>query len=142
LGAIDTLNEVARWNDLSDQRRRRLVERFGEGLLVNRRNASLAGYDWVRDDWTIVPRSYFRGRAMGGPVTAGTPYWVGERGRPELFVPSTNGSVVPQGRVGGTVIHQTNYITVKLDELQEMVEAGRFVRDLGQTRTLYTGEAF
>ncbi len=32
------------------------------------------------------------GRATGGPVSPGRPYWVGERG-PELFVPSSAGSV-------------------------------------------------
>ena len=31
---------------------------------------------------------------MGGPVTAGVPYIVGEH-RPELFVPDTNGRIVP-----------------------------------------------
>lgn len=35
-----------------------------------------------------------QGRAIGGPVTAGTPYVVGEQG-PELFVPNSNGSIVP-----------------------------------------------
>jgi len=34
-------------------------------------------------------------RAAGGPVTAGQPYIVGEH-RPELFVPNTNGVIVPQ----------------------------------------------
>ena len=38
-------------------------------------------------------RSKFGGfRAMGGPVTAGTSYVVGERG-PELFTPKSSGSV-------------------------------------------------
>jgi hypothetical protein len=32
------------------------------------------------------------GRATGGPVSAGRPYMVGERG-PELFVPGSNGRV-------------------------------------------------
>ncbi|GAA4781213.1 hypothetical protein GCM10023219_31820 [Stakelama sediminis] len=32
------------------------------------------------------------GRATGGPVSPNRPYWVGERG-PELFVPTTSGSV-------------------------------------------------
>jgi phage-related minor tail protein len=32
------------------------------------------------------------GRATGGPVSPGRPYWVGERG-PELFVPTASGSV-------------------------------------------------
>jgi hypothetical protein len=38
------------------------------------------------------------GRAMGGPVYAGTPYVVGEH-RPELFVPNQNGWIHPS--VGG-----------------------------------------
>lgn len=33
------------------------------------------------------------GRSHGGPVSAGRPYWVGERG-PELFVPGAGGRVV------------------------------------------------
>lgn len=40
------------------------------------------------------------GRATGGPVTAGRPYLVGERG-PELFVPSGFGRVEPSGTGGG-----------------------------------------
>ena len=35
------------------------------------------------------------GRAIGGPVTAGRPYIVGER-RPELFVPNVSGRIVPR----------------------------------------------
>ena len=33
-------------------------------------------------------------RASGGPVTAGKPYLVGER-RPEIFVPNTSGTILP-----------------------------------------------
>lgn len=39
-------------------------------------------------------------RAMGGPVTAGRPYVVGESG-PELFVPNRNGGIVPNNQMGG-----------------------------------------
>jgi hypothetical protein len=46
------------------------------------------------------------GRAMGGPVSAGTAYVVGERG-PELFVPGSSGSIVPNGAGGGTTINLT-----------------------------------
>ncbi|HEY0281405.1 MAG TPA: phage tail tape measure C-terminal domain-containing protein [Rhizomicrobium sp.] len=35
-------------------------------------------------------------RAAGGPVEAGSAYLVGERG-PELFVPSANGAIAPNG---------------------------------------------
>jgi hypothetical protein len=40
------------------------------------------------------------GRAGGGPVSAWTPYMVGERGR-ELFVPQTPGTIVPNGALAG-----------------------------------------
>lgn len=43
------------------------------------------------------------GRQMGGQVTAGTPYLVGEAG-PELFIPSRSGQIVADGGMGaGTV---------------------------------------
>lgn len=38
-----------------------------------------------------------RGRATGGWVNAGTPYWVGERG-PELMIPHTSGTILPTHR--------------------------------------------
>lgn len=42
-------------------------------------------------------------RAAGGPVSAGSPYMVGERG-PELFVPGRSGTIVPNNALsaGGT----------------------------------------
>jgi TP901 family phage tail tape measure protein len=40
------------------------------------------------------------GKALGGPVSAGTPYMVGERG-PELFMPSRGGSIIPNNALGG-----------------------------------------
>jgi hypothetical protein len=40
------------------------------------------------------------GKAGGGPVSAGRTYLVGERGM-ELFRPNTNGSIVPNNRLGG-----------------------------------------
>ena len=41
------------------------------------------------------------GMAGGGPVSAGAPHIVGERG-PELFVPNTAGRIVPNSRMGGS----------------------------------------
>jgi len=40
------------------------------------------------------------GRASGGSVTGGTTYLVGEQG-PELFTPSSSGSIIPNSRMGG-----------------------------------------
>lgn len=42
----------------------------------------------------------WQGRASGGDVTAGHPYMVGEHG-PEPFIPPTNGTIIPNGAMGG-----------------------------------------
>lgn len=42
-------------------------------------------------------------RAIGGPVSGGSPYLVGERG-PELFIPGTSGAIVPNGALAGVTI--------------------------------------
>lgn len=48
-------------------------------------------------------------RAKGGPITAGKPYMVGERG-PELIVPSRNANVIPNDQLsaGGVTVIQNN----------------------------------
>lgn len=40
------------------------------------------------------------GKALGGPVAAGVPYMVGERGS-ELFVPQQNGTIIPNNQLSG-----------------------------------------
>ena len=47
------------------------------------------------------------GRAMGGPIAAGTPYLVGERG-PELIVPRNSGTVIPNNQMGGGITNIVN----------------------------------
>lgn len=66
------------------------------------------------------------GRAFGGPVLANRAYMVGERG-PELFVPGSNGGVVPNGRFsGGWSGTVTNHFTGNLmtPEFWAMIQAG------------------
>jgi hypothetical protein len=76
----------------------------------------------INKDWStvvnIIPFTQSpRHRASGGPVIAGQPYIVGER-RPELFVPSENGRIVPQVPSGaratgsGVDAEQTTYRAV------------------------------
>jgi hypothetical protein len=58
---------------------------------------------------SIISRgSSITGKAIGGPVLAGTPYLVGENG-PELFMPGQSGAIAPNGRFGGSTINL--YIT-------------------------------
>jgi ribosomal protein L12E/L44/L45/RPP1/RPP2 len=48
-------------------------------------------------------------RADGGPVTAGVPYLVGERG-PELFVAPRSGSIIPNDQMGMGVRQVNNFV--------------------------------
>lgn len=48
-------------------------------------------------------------RANGGPIFPGSAYLVGERG-PELVVPKSAGTVIPNGAIGGAQV--INYVTV------------------------------
>lgn len=53
------------------------------------------------------------GKATGGPVSAGSPYMVGERG-PELFMPSGSGTIIPNNQMssmGSTTNVTNNYIS-------------------------------
>tara|TARA_Y100000310_G_C20664895_1_gene806925 strand:- start:298 stop:2172 length:1875 start_codon:yes stop_codon:yes gene_type:complete len=49
-------------------------------------------------------------RAEGGPVSAGRSYVVGERG-PELFTPTSGGSITPSGGGGANIVQNINVTT-------------------------------
>lgn len=53
-------------------------------------------------------------RAHGGPVSAGAPYMVGERG-PELFVPGRSGTIVPNGGGGGASSAPSGDLVLMID---------------------------
>ncbi len=54
-----------------------------------------------------IKSASFSGRAVGGSVTAGVPYMVGEQGQ-EMFIPSTNGQIVPNSQLGNSEANQVN----------------------------------
>lgn len=58
--------------------------------------SGLSGYDLGGINWSAL-----QGFANGGPVMGGRPIVVGERG-PELFVPGSNGNIVPNGGGGNS----------------------------------------
>lgn len=62
---------------------------------------------------SLAPAPVLPHRAMGGPITGGQAYLVGERG-PEIVVPSRNGQVVPNNQMGSggvTVVQNINVST-------------------------------
>jgi hypothetical protein len=54
----------------------------------------------------VISSAFGGFRAEGGSVTAGKAYVVGEQGA-EMFVPSSNGTIVPNGGIGGSTINIT-----------------------------------
>lgn len=73
-------------------------------------------------------------RANGGPVTGGMPYVVGERG-PELFVPSSSGSIVPRipatiGAGGGSTTVNVTVTSANPDDVVAAIKT--WVRRNGQ----------
>ena len=75
--------------------RRTITEPLGDAITGFTQN--LGGGNFFGD----IFGSIFGGfRAAGGPVNAGKAYVVGERG-PELFMPSSAGSIIPNGATMG-----------------------------------------
>lgn len=69
-------------------------------------------------------------RAFGGPVSAGSPYIVGERG-PELFVPGRSGAIVPGAGAAG--------ITVNFGVVGDPAAAARMIIGLLQAEQRRSG---
>lgn len=58
-------------------------------------------------------------RAFGGEVKAGLPYLVGENFKPELFVPSTSGSVVPVNNYNQSRSYHFSGITINTNRAED-----------------------
>ncbi len=66
------------------------------------------------------------GRATGGPVSPARPYLVGERG-PELFVPTTSGSIVAAGGAGARDVRVAITVQGGSDAPQALAASSRQV---------------
>jgi hypothetical protein len=93
-----------------------------------------AWFSWVREKFVGLGSSIkgvFTGgdgpapidgaRASGGPVSAGKNYLVGERG-PEIFSPSSSGSIIPNHRAGGSVRNDNRTINITINASPGMNE--------------------
>lgn len=84
-------------------------------------NSRLVSSSALRDEFDSRNQFTIPRREMGGPVIAGQAYLVGER-RPEVFVPSTSGQILPSVPQGGRGIVPTGgedgkYLLEVLEEL-------------------------
>jgi hypothetical protein len=80
-----------------------IAARLGEHLLGPDGKSGLIG--------GFIASAFGGARAGGGDVMAGTSYVVGERG-PELFTPTTNGSITPNHALGGAGVTVIQHINV------------------------------
>lgn len=85
-------------------------------MQANRLFLQLFGGGGVFGSLLGIPAPVPGSRAVGGPVMAGQPYVVGERG-PELFVPSGPGTVMANGRFGGGGMTQVTYNIQAVDAM-------------------------
>lgn len=85
---------------------------------------------------TIDFVSTFGRREKGGPVSANTPYIVGEK-RPELFVPRTSGTIIPEVPSGSSKTIENNIGNIYL---ANDVDVDRFMEKLtGASETISKG---
>lgn len=77
---------------------------------------AVTGAPTVDGSGIVGPGLKIPGKANGGPVSNGSPYMVGERG-PELFVPRTSGTIIPNHALGSMAAPQVinNYNIQAID---------------------------
>lgn len=102
-----------------------LIDGFGSlaGFIGDAYNAMKKLVDLIKNNPIVkgisgvVGGIFGGGRAEGGAVKAGTSYVVGERGA-EMFVPKTDGVIIPNNRMGGggTVNNFNINVTGALDQ--------------------------
>lgn len=73
---------------------------------------------WFGDLVASFAGSSLTMRADGGPISAGRPYLVGERG-PEVIIPKVSGTVVPNHHLGGPNVVQQFTINGEMSRSQE-----------------------
>lgn len=79
---------------------------FGEGPMASGGGGFLSGLFGGGGFLSSLFKGFGGARALGGPVSAGTPYLVGERG-PEIIVPQSAGTVIPNNRLGSNIVKLT-----------------------------------
>jgi TP901 family phage tail tape measure protein len=82
-------------------------------LIRNKVPATFAEDVWSKHTYVAGLLRMAEARATGGPVTMHSPYLVGENG-PELFVPESNGGIIPNGALSGSITVQIHANTVNM----------------------------
>lgn len=101
---------------------RSIIMKLYEVLVVQRLVNGIMGF--VGRAFPSLAPAIAGAKAMGGPVTGGKAYLVGERG-PEMVVPSRNAQVIPNNQMGGSSVSVVQNISfgagVTRAEIQAML---------------------
>ena len=93
--AIQQYNEGATEQRILEESFRQQLQSGEESFRSGQRRLDLQNAELIRQTLSgSVFGAALQARAEGGPVVAGKPYLVGERG-PELFVPRASGQILP-----------------------------------------------
>jgi hypothetical protein len=87
--------------------------------------------NFIQSASNAISNVFGGGRAIGGPVSSGTTYLVGERG-PELFTPGSNGSITPNNKLGGGITINITGNTLLNNRVAEQI-GDAIVKKLGMT---------
>ncbi len=103
----------------------KLIE-FAKMLFGMFQQAAASGKLWefikALNGYNVVRNIKLPGRASGGAVNNGNAYVVGERG-PEVFVPSGNGNIIPNGMSGSfTLVYSPMFSMGDRESLQTALE--------------------
>lgn len=82
-----------------------------------------------------VAMGTYKARALGGPVTKGQPYIVGEK-RPEVFVPNTSGRIVPRVPNGSAGAKTTYDQPIHIHGDVKTTDPLAFEREMAERRRL------
>lgn len=121
-----------------------LLEKLLTNVLGGVLGGGSAAYNFgASGGYDAVNANLVGGLAMGGDANAGQSYWVGEKG-PEMFVPKSNGTIVPNNRLpndGGLVINvdarnATNPAEVQAQVMQGIMAAMPMIRQDATAATM------
>jgi hypothetical protein len=148
---IGFLKELALWGTDSQIENRKQISGFLKGLFgMGGGNAQSSKTEtevpiserdktWLaqqKEGVTPMPGTPIQGKAVGGPVSAKTPYLVGEEG-PELFVPSMAGDIIPTDKLQGTsgaALKQSDAIEKIVDQIVLDIKTRQKISDIDADR--------
>lgn len=121
----DKIDEEKRWIEEYDIDRR-VMEQNWTILLTNEVNKQKGVIQGLIEKYQALARAkasagMWGARAFGWDVQAGVPYLVGENYKPEVFVPSTSGSVIPVNNYNQSRSYHFSWVTVNANNPQDFL---------------------